>query len=56
MEVNQNNKERIRTAVDNVSIQNFTYCGSLRGYETPKFLLYDINHQISSPEESAMFA
>ena len=56
MEVKQNNKECIRTSVVNVSIQIFTYCGSLRGYETPKFLLYDINHQISSPEESAMFA
>ena len=29
------NKERIRTTAENGSFNIFTYCGSLRGYETP---------------------
>jgi hypothetical protein len=29
-----------------------TYCGSLRGFETPKFVLGDLKKQTLSPEES----
>ena len=47
LEVKKNDKEHIRTAADNISLQNFTYCGSLRGYETPKVLPHNIHHHIS---------
>ena len=33
--VKQNDKGSIRTAAENGSFHIFTYCGSLRGYETP---------------------
>ena len=52
----QNYKERIRTADENSLFHIFTYCGSLRKYETPKVLLHDIHHQILSLEESAVLA
>ena len=54
LSVKQNDRERIRTAAKNGLFHIFTYCGSLRGYETPKVLLHDLRHQISYLEESAV--
>ena len=54
--VKQKDKERIKKAAENDSFHIFTYCGSLRGYETPKVLLHDLCHHILSPEESLVFA
>ena len=44
--VKQKTKELIRTLAKNGSFQNFTYCGILRGYKTPKVLLHDLHHHI----------
>jgi hypothetical protein len=49
----RNDNERITKAAGNGSIHVFTYCGSLRGFETPKILLCDLHHQTLSSEESA---
>ena len=54
--VKQNDKRHIITVADNGSFHIFTYCGILRGYETPRVLLHDLHHHILSPEESAILA
>ena len=54
--VKQNYKEHIRTVAENGFFHMFTCCDSLRGYETPKFLLHDLHHHILSPEESVVLA
>ena len=48
MEVKQDDKESIRTAADNGLFHIFTYCGILKGYETPKVILHDIHRHILS--------
>ena len=42
--------------VDNGLFHILTYCGSLRGYKTPKVLLHNLCHHILSPEELAVLA
>ena len=54
--VKQSNKEHIRTAAENGLFHNFTYCGSLRIYDSPKVLLRDLSHHIFSPEESVVLS
>ena len=56
MAVKQNDKECIRTAADNCLFHIFTYCESLRGYETPNVLPHDLRHHILSPDESAVLS
>ena len=42
--------------VDNGLFHILNYCGSLRGYKTPKVLLHNLCHHILSPEELAVLA
>jgi hypothetical protein len=46
------NKDRVRAAAEHGSFHVLTYCGSLRGFETPKVVLHDLIHQTLSPEEA----
>jgi hypothetical protein len=52
----RNDKECIRKATENGSFHVFTFCGSLRGFETPKLLIHDLRQHTLSPEESAVHA
>ena len=54
LSVKQNDRESIITAAENGSFHIFNYCGSLRGYETPKVLLHYLHHHILFLEESAV--
>jgi hypothetical protein len=50
LEVNEeNNWQEKRKAAENGAFFVWTYCGSLRGFETPKVLLHDLRQQIVSP-------
>jgi hypothetical protein len=40
----------MRDTAEDVAFFLFTYCGSLRGYETPKVILQDLRRQIIPPE------
>jgi hypothetical protein len=53
LEVNEENDwQEKRKAADNGVFFIWTYCGSLRGFETPKVLLHDLRQQIVNPERA----
>jgi hypothetical protein len=53
VEVNdENDWQEKRKAAENGVFFVWTYCGSLRGFETPNVLLHDLRQQIVNPERA----
>jgi hypothetical protein len=54
----ENDWQEKRKAAENGAFFVWTYCGSLRGFETPKLLLHDLRQQIAvcAPSKDRWYA